>query len=154
MNYTKEIVDFNYSRNKLHLDIDLEARMFSEETNEFMTSLLEKDLVGMIDAYCDSVYVLSGSKFKILSRLFNDVHEMNAAYTYVRNATEMCHYMNSILVTDYNVKSGDLLVAFNYVVEANSHKEMEGTTGKIKKGSKWKDPKEKIAKLLMASSAK
>lgn len=150
------IAKWNYERNGLVYNNELEDRLFAEESNEFSTAftqylanpLTKLDcIVDMIDGYCDSFFVYSGTIAKQLcsnTTLTSKQYELNI--------------MNSIItevVLKHNVKVYDedkpylMDLCMQYVIEANEKKPKSKTTGKVKKGSDWVDPKTLIMELLV-----
>ena len=160
-NFYERIIKWNIVRNDLKFDPDLESDMLSEESKEFMEaykkflteSLLPafqiKVLVDMIDAYCDYYFVATGTKAKI---------GMNNHCFKYKEATSLLYLMDNQLGFMYNILNDilgnntyDILMkSLGYVIEANETKPTKrDEKGKVVKGDKWIDPKDKIEKLLL-----
>lgn len=143
------IANWNFDRNNNNFSRELEERMLQEEALEFKEALQdywkatsEKDkqkaIVDLIDAYCDFVFVLYGSEYKMLGA---DVSIDLSRYHNQSN------YMLKILQS-VGVQFTTLDKSLEYVVEANGKKGTKKVNGKIQKGSDWYDPKDKIFDLL------
>lgn len=150
-----KIAQWNYDRNNLKYDEELENKMFNEEAYEFRAALLGylsnplsklEYVVDMIDGYCDAFFVYSGTIAKQLGQvsLSSKQYELNM----------MNSYITEILIK-HNVKIYDedkpyiMDLAMNSVIEANEKKPKDKTKGKVKKGSDWVDPKVTIMDLLL-----
>lgn len=73
---TQRIIAWNRERNNLKFDIDLETQMLTEEAQEFYQA---ETLVDRIDAWCDFIFVGTGTIIKYLavkSKCFADQKEM------------------------------------------------------------------------------
>ena len=154
-----EIAKWNYDRNGLEFDRELERDMLDEEAYEFKLGLedyLRDDnlfkvlsVVEMIDAYCDFNFVLTGTISKAID-LFNvipmDVYEKQMVYmnTFIIEAL----VKHGVKVYD---KEGKSIIdyAMGYVIEANHKKCENKTTTKVEKGKDWVDPKSRIKNLLI-----
>lgn len=59
---------------------ELRVRLIQEEADEFASAVAERDLVGMIDAVCDLLYVTYGAAVSLgvdLEPFFEEVHRTN-----------------------------------------------------------------------------
>lgn len=151
MGFNLDVARWNYERNGLEANHLLEVDMFNEEYLEFDVAfrayltnnlLKEEDIVDMVDALCDSIFVDSGSKAKGIFREEN---------------TQKISYMMSIVtevLLENNINPHTVIEqSLMYVVEANNLKPKKKTDGKVSKGSKWIDPKELIRDLLFPTIA-
>ena len=132
--------------------------LVTEEIKEFYKALARQDVIEMVDAYADTLFVYYGILYK-LGNLSTSYAAMNIdvfkktvddtifALDYTRNQLET---MFSILAAAYQITDKAILdKAFDIVCEAN---EQKGTTkdqyGKTMKGPKWVNPAESIAIML------
>jgi len=153
-----EIAKWNYDRNDLECDFELEENMFDEEAYEFKIALkdyLRDDnlfkqtaVVDMIDAYCDCNFVHSGSIAKAIN---------NFMYLNVEDREKQMIYMNTFIIEAlvrhgvkvYDKKGKSIIdYAMGYVIEANKNKPKDKTKNKVEKGKDWVDPKKRIEDLL------
>ena len=153
-----EIAKWNYDRNDLECDFELEENMFDEEAYEFKIALkdyLRDDnlfkqtaVVDMIDAYCDCNFVHSGSIAKAIN---------NFMYLNVEDREKQMIYMNTFIIEAlvrhgvkvYDKKGKSIIdYAMGYVIEANKNKPKTKTKDKVEKGKDWVDPKKRIEDLL------
>jgi hypothetical protein len=153
-----EIAKWNYDRNDLECDFELEENMFDEEAYEFKIALkdyLRDDnlfkqtaVVDMIDAYCDCNFVHSGSIAKAIN---------NFSYLNVEDREKQMIYMNTFIIEAlvrhgvkvYDKKGKSIIdYAMGYVIEANKNKPKDKTKNKVEKGKDWVDPKKRIEELL------
>jgi hypothetical protein len=153
-----EIAKWNYDRNDLECDFELEENMFDEEAYEFKIALkdyLRDDnlfkqtaVVDMIDAYCDCNFVHSGSIAKAIN---------NFMYLNVEDREKQMIYMNTFIIEAlvrhgvkvYDKKGKSIIdYAMGYVIEANKNKPKDKTKNKVEKGKDWVDPKKRIEELL------
>lgn len=155
-----EITKWNYKRNKLALDVELEKAMLLEEELEFKDALLEylddsqlpqfslDAVVDMVDAYCDYSFVYTGSVAKSLGTeaWFKDCEErMKFMNSYIIEAL----LEHKVQVMDITTGKSVIDEAMQYVIDANNAKPVKKTKGKVAKGSDWVDPKEKIKESLL-----
>ena len=132
--------------------------LVTEEIKEFYKALARQDIVEMVDAYADTLFVYYGILYKLgnlstsYSAISIDVFKKTVDDTiitlnYARNQLES---MFTILAAAYKITNKTILdKAFDIVCEAN---EQKGTTkdqyGKTMKGPKWVNPAESIAIML------
>ena len=161
-----QIAKWNYKRNNLQLNVELEENMLNEEEQEFQDALKDyiisteasdvlpefKDesilwaVVDMVDSYCDYTFVYYGTMVKAMgtNHIFNIGNKQSIMNT----------LLTEILIT-HNVnmfehgKPPILDTCMEAVIEANEAKPIKKTKGKVSKGKKWKDPKERIKEILV-----
>jgi hypothetical protein len=162
-----EIAKFNYLRNELKVNRELEESMLVEEELEFKeayTAYLNliyvqtdalptmKDeaildcIVDMVDAYCDFNYVYYGSLLKFLGT--------GTIFDYTQKQTLMSTIVTEILINHgckihEQFKKPLLDKAMSFVIEANEVKPLKKTKGKVAKGKDFRDPKEDIKELIL-----
>jgi hypothetical protein len=143
------IAKWNFDRNNTNFFRDLEESMLQEEALEFKdglkayweaTSEKEKQLatVDMVDAYCDFIFVLYGTEYKMLGA---DVAIDLSRYH------NQANYMSKCLEA-LGIEYRTLNIALDLVMKANNEKGTEKVNGKIQKGAGWYDPKVKIFELM------
>ena len=156
---------WNYMRNGLKFDRDLETQMLEEEEAEFakgmkdyfeqMTcdNLFKEELVTdavveMVDAYCDFMYVYTGTCLKSIGT------ECTVDYSHKQSL--MNSVLQEILVTHgvklYDKRKAELPFieqCYSSVMDANDKKPITKTKGKVVKGSDFVDPKQQIRELLL-----
>lgn len=161
---TIDIGKWNYLRNGLEYNPELEQNMLDEEAKEFKDAFttylalttsdayyaedtLLDEVVDMIDAYCDYMYVYTGTALKSIG-----MKAIDASHT----QSVMHSVLTEVLLT-HGVRMYDgkgtlplLEEAFQYVIQANSKKPLTKTKGKVAKGKDFKDPKVLIKELLRA----
>ena len=149
------ITKWNFDRNKLVYNEELEDAMYAEEAQEFRDALLRYNdsplsqlelLVDMIDAYCDASFVYYGTVAKQIgaTKISDKNYELSIMNTYI---TE---YMINHKVLLYPQEGMPTIEqALVYVIEANNKKPKVKTKTKVKKGEDWIDPKEQILSLLL-----
>lgn len=159
-----EIGKWNYLRNGLEYDRELEQNMLDEEAKEFKDAFtaylaittsdnyytedtLLDEIVDMVDAYCDYMYVYTGTSLKAIG-----FKPIDGSHT----QSVMHSVLTEVLLT-HGVRMYDgkgtlplLEEAFQYVIEANNKKPLTKTKGKVTKGKNFKDPKVLIKELLQA----
>lgn len=156
---------WNYMRNGLKFDGELETQMLEEEEAEFSAGMkayfeqmtcdnLFKEetvtdaVVEMVDAYCDFMYVYTGTCLKSIGTLF------------ILDRSHKQSLMNSVLqeiLVTHGVKLYDKRKAelpfieqcYSFVMDANDKKPITKTKGKVVKGSNFVDPKHQIRDLLI-----
>lgn len=144
-----QIAKWNYDRENNNFDRELEERMLQEEALEFKEalemfweaiseSLTKKAKVDLIDAYCDFIFVLYGSEYKMLGA---DVSIDLSRYH------NQANYMLKVLET-IGIDSRTLNKALGFVIEANKNKGKKKVSGKIQKGATWRDPKDDIFEMM------
>lgn len=150
------ITKWNFDRNKLVYNEELEDAMYAEEAKEFRDALLAYNdnplsqlelLVDMIDAYCDASFVYYGTVAKQIgsTKLSDKNYELSIMNTYI---TE---YMINHKVLLYPQEGMSTIEqSLVYVIEANNKKPKVKTNSKIKKGADWIDPKTLIQELLLS----
>ena len=147
------IAKWNFDRNNTNFFRDLEETMLQEEALEFKDGLQDywcapsehlkqTAIVDMVDAYCDFVFVLYGTEYKMLGA---DVAIDLSRYHNQANYMSKC--LESLGI-DYKTLNKSL----ELVIEANSRKGTKKVKGKIQKGSDWYDPKDKIHDLMFGEA--
>lgn len=165
-------INWNLERNDLEFNKELETRLLSEELSEFKNALkdylklrnnliatseenndnnavddlvdeLKSKVVDMIDAVCDSYFVLFGTKAKMLGNYFPEVSNFELQISYAKDV------LKAILESDFNLsdRESDGLITESYaiVLEANKQKGKEKDEfGKVKKPESFVKPEEKI----------
>ena len=144
-----EIAKWNFDRDNNSFYRDLEENMLQEEAAEFKEALAaywnagseldtQSAIVDLVDAYCDFIFVLYGTEYKMLGAdLAIDLSR------YHNQANYMLKVLNSL-----NVSHTTLNKSLELVVKANCSKGTEKVDGKIQKGDAWRDPKEDIFELM------
>jgi len=161
-----QIAKWNYKRNNLELNVELEENMLNEEEKEFQEALKDyivsteatdtlpefKDesilwaVVDMVDAYCDYIFVYYGTMVKAMGTN----HTFN-----IGNKQSIMNTLLTEVLISHNVnmfehgKPPILDTCMEAVIEANEAKPIKKTKGKVSKGKKFKDPKEKIKEILL-----
>lgn len=155
---------WNFKRNGLGFNPELERDMLAEEAKEFKDAFvgylgittsdciytvdtLLDEVVDMVDAYCDYMYVYTGTALKALGYApIDGTHTQSVMHS----------VLTEVLLT-HGVKMYDgrgtiplLEECFQYVIEANDKKPIKKTTGKVTKGVGFVDPKVRIKELLQA----
>lgn len=146
-----KVFDWNLERDLLDKKFNpaLQAKMLSEESNEFYLAYRDNDMVGMIDAYCDFIFVLRGAQASLIATDFSDdYHAYKTALDIVNGATNQGFMILEILLKAVPISNQELDVCFGFVIEANEAKPKDTVSGKIIKGPNWRDPKEKIKALV------
>lgn len=131
----------------------------TEEIKEFYKAMAREDIVEMVDAYADTLFVYYGILYKLgnLSTSYSAINidvfkktvdDTIVTLNYVRNHLES---MFAIMGAKYGITNKTILdKAFDIVCEAN---EQKGTAkdqhGKTMKGPKWVNPAETIKQLLI-----
>jgi hypothetical protein len=141
----KQTIQWNIDRANTISSLELELKMFHEETREFWEATT---LTDRVDAYCDSQFVAVGSDFKIGTNQNETLNTM-----ILDNLNGMLCYMmlNDFKPTDEASETAvfNLLDAcYQEVLIANQLKPTERVNGKIIKGDKWYDPKYRIQALV------
>ena len=156
---------WNYIRNGLKFDRELETQMLEEEEAEFangmkayfeqMTcdNLFKEELVTdavveLVDAYCDFMYVYTGTCLKSIGT--------GITMDYSHKQSLMNSVLQEILVTHgvrlYDKRKAELPFieqCYSFVMDANDKKPLTKTKGKVVKGSDFVDPKQQIRDLLI-----
>lgn len=146
-----KIFDWNLERALLDKKFDpaLQTKMLTEESNEFYEAYKENDMVGMIDAYCDFIFVLRGAQASLIATNFGDDYgAYKVALDIVNGATNQGFMILEILMKAVPIGPVELDQCLEFVIEANEAKPKDTVSGKIIKGDKWRDPKEKIKALV------
>lgn len=162
-----DIAKFNYLRNHLELNRNLEETMLIEEETEFIDAfklylklVYEETDVGfsmkeeaildiltdMVDAYCDFMYVYYGSLLKYLGT--GEVYDKTQKQTLLSTILMEVLVGHGCKIHKQNEKPL-LDLAMSYVIKANDAKTLDKTEGKVEKGDKFIDPKEKIKNLIV-----
>jgi hypothetical protein len=157
MSLKQQIIEWNLARNSLHFDPILEAKMLSEEANEFFTA---PNLVERIREFSDFQFVLIGTKAKFFARKYENHSEVTYSYEHFKDlmewAEEAYFTMEGILTEELGRdKSFDIFdKALECVLKANQAKGIEkDTDGKVVKGDTYKSPSEAIEELLSEHSS-
>lgn len=152
----REIFDWNMVRGKLDrgFDLDLQTRMLTEESNEFYLAYKENDMVGMIDAYCDFIFVLRGAQASLIATYFgSDYLSYRLALDIVNGATNQGFMILEILNKTVPIGPVELEQCLQFVIEANNAKSFDEVNGKTVKGPNWRDPKERIKALVFGDDS-
>ena len=170
-----ETIKWNYERNKLEFKPELEIKLLTEELTEFKDNLkiyfdkaenfrtkepeeitdeetesLLGTVVDLIDAVCDSVFVLFGSKSKSIGHVFPELVNLEKEVEFTKSV------LFDILTTELGIepKSAEELISASYkaVVEANKQKgTKKDENGKVMKPENFEGPEVKIKKYLKAA---
>jgi hypothetical protein len=144
------IAQWNYNRDNINFDPELELRMLTEEAQEFKDGMLmlakadaessyDAAIVELVDAWCDYQFVMSGSIFKYLG---SDIpFDWDSIRTQER-------YMFTILNKQLGIDEATLNICLDCVITANEAKGTKKIKGKIQKGDTWRDPKDTILNIL------
>lgn len=147
------VARWNFERDNLGFDMELEVNMLAEEAQEFKDGMvdyfnavgveqLEDAIVELVDAWADFRFVLQGTKFKSLGLMAD-----------FGSADQTENYMYTCLTEEFYFLSPEILeLAFDAVVTANEEKGIAKVNGKIQKGSEWIDPKAAIRDLVSQSA--
>lgn len=147
----KRIIDWNLIRGLLDCPFNpaLQTAMLTEESREFYTAYAEDNIVDMIDAYCDFVFVLRGAQASLIATDFGeDYQAYRTALDIVNGATNQGFMLLEILCKVCPIGPNDIEECFNYVIDANDAKPRDKKSGKIIKGDAWVDPKIRIKMLI------
>ena len=159
---------WNYKRNNLSADGQLDINMFDEELSEFqeaynfyMKASLDKvaylpDLyedtiitlcADMLDAWGDAMFVADGWLSKEL--MSGTTNGINIANTHTGITLDlMLKTTNEVLMSEFVYEYFDYNKVKEFIYEANNLKPIKKTSGKVSKGKKWVDPKYAIANYL------
>jgi len=147
------IAQWNYNRDNINFDPELELRMLTEEAQEFKDGMemwfkaqsfyrdneVSEAIVEMVDAWADYQFVMSGSIFKYLG---SDIpFDWDSIRTQER-------YMFTILNKQLGIDEATLNICLDCVITANEAKGTKKIKGKIQKGDTWRDPKDTILNIL------
>jgi len=163
----KQIAKWNYDRNGLQLDVELERDMLEEEATEFRDGLkhylFESDVnilpalkgdyvldavVEMVDAYCDYTFVYYGTQVKLLGS--GKIVDVGSTQSIMHTLLTEILVTHNVTMFEYGEQPFiDMCMAD--VIEANMAKPIKKTKGKVTKGKKWIDPKDKIRQRLLDS---
>lgn len=152
----KRIYDWNLIRGLLDKAFNpaLQTRMLTEESREFHEAYAEDDIVGMVDAYCDFVFVLRGAQASLIATDFgDDYNAYRTALDIVNGATNQGFMLLEILGKVCPIGPADIEECFTYVIDANEAKPRDTKSGKIIKGEDWVDPKFRIKMLIHGTVA-
>jgi hypothetical protein len=151
-----EITKWNYKRNGLVLDRELERNMLDEEAQEFNeglimylnnTSLKLEAVVDMVDAYCDFNFVYTGT----ISKQIGDSQWIDEEKRMMYMNTYLIEILFAHGVQIFTPEGKSIIdSSIEYVIEANKKKPITKTSGKVIKGEDWVDPKEQIKELLIS----
>lgn len=159
-----EIGKWNYLRNGLEYNPELEQNMLDEEATEFKDAFtaylaittsdsyytedtLLDEIVDMVDAYCDYMYVYTGTSLKAIGSKHIDASHTQSVMHSVLTEVLLTH---GVRMYDGKGTLPLLEEAFQYVIEANNKKPLTKTKGKVTKGKDFIDPKALIKELLQA----
>mgnify|MGYP003591597048 CR=1 FL=1 len=116
--------------------------------NLFKTAAVEGAVVEMVDAYCDFMYVYTGTCLKSIGT--------DCTLDYSHKQSLMNSVLQEILVTHgvklYDKRKAELPFieqCYAYVMDANDKKPITKTKGKVVKGKDFVDPKQQIRDLLI-----
>ena len=159
-----KVANWNYPRNGLRADGQLDINMFDEEVAEFQeaykhymdaqTSLLLASKVDfedamlyicadLLDAWGDATFVADGWLNKEL--LSGSTNGINIANEHTGVTLDlMLKVTNEILMTEFVYEYFDYNKVKQFIFDANSTKPIKKTRGKVAKGMDWTDPKELI----------
>ncbi len=155
--YTQRIIDWNKERNALEFNISLEIKMLHEECREFY---MANSVVERLQEFSDFLFVWTGTTAKYGAMQLDDVHtfkQFNEMMAELRTwVDEQVNQMSSILNKELQSMELDeqqfsevVNGAMEAVIEANENKGTEkDDNGKVKKGSNYVHPKEKIESIL------
>lgn len=163
-----DVAKWNYKRNELQVEGQLDIDMFDEEFAEYQEAykvymraqedkqayipeLYEDTIIAlftdMLDAWGDAVFVAEGWLSKeLMSGSPNSINIANA-HTGV-TLDLMLKTINELMMAEFTYEMFDYNKVLDYILEANNAKPIKKTNGKVAKGKKWKDPKERIATYL------
>lgn len=147
----KRIFDWNLERGLLDKPFNpaLQTRMLTEESREFYEAYKDNDMVGLVDAYCDFIFVLRGAQASLIATDFSDDYQAyKTALDIVNGATNQGFLLLELLSKVVPVGQLDLEIAMEYVIKANEAKPPKTKDGKVIKGDDWQDPKERIKELI------
>lgn len=150
------IFDWNLERGLLDKAFNpaLQTRMLTEESREFYEAYKANDMVGMIDAYCDFIFVLRGAQASLIATDFGDDYgAYKIALDIVNGATNQGFMILELLNKSVPIGPFELEKCLEFVIEANEAKPKDTVSGKIIKGPNWKDPKEKIKALVFGDDS-
>jgi len=170
-----ETIKWNYERNKLEFKPELEIKLLTEELTEFKNHLkiyfdkvenfrskkfeeitdeetesMLDTIVDLIDAVCDSVFVLFGSKSKSIGYIFPELVNLEREVEFIKSV------LFDILTAELGIKpktAEDLIsISYKAVVEANKQKgTKKDENGKVMKPKNFEGPEVKIKKYLKAA---
>ena len=160
-----DVAKWNYPRNELNAESQLDIHMFDEEVAEFQDAYRlymklqgEKDAyipelyedtaidvcTEMLDAWGDAVFVAEGWLSKEMAN--GTPNSINIANTHTGTTLDlMLKSINEILMAEFTYEYFDYNKVTGYILTANNAKPLTKTKSKVKKGKKWVDPKEQIA---------
>ena len=159
-----DVAKWNYPRNELNADNQLDSHMFDEEVAEFQeaykhymeagTSLLQASpedfedsllyiCADLLDAWGDATFVADGWLSKEL--MSGTPNSINIANTHTGTTLDlMLKTTNEILMSEFVYEYFDYNKVKEFIFNANSMKPIKKTKGKVTKGKDWVDPKELI----------
>jgi hypothetical protein len=153
------IVDWNKKRNGLEFNPELEEALIQEEVTEFKEA---EEIVDILDAYLDTVFVLVGSVAKSTLNLgkVGDADRYEWGYGPVdefvfkgmATFSVMTRYLSGKL-REYGIPtyyhSEVIVKGLEIVTEANEKKgAQKAANGKIKKPKSFQPPEKKLEKML------
>lgn len=150
------IFDWNLVRGLLDKAFNpaLQTRMLTEESREFYEAYKANDMVGMIDAYCDFIFVLRGAQASLIATDFGDDYgAYKIALDIVNGATNQGFMMLELLNKAVPIGPVELEKCLEFVIEANEAKPKDTVSGKIIKGTNWRDPKDRIKYLVFGDDS-
>ena len=158
---------WNYMRNGLKFDAELERSMLFEEEVEFaegMKAYFEQmtcdnlfkaefvtdAVVEMVDAYCDFMYVYTGTCIKSIGMGNNFVIDCSHKQSLMNSVLQEILVIHGVKL--YDKRKAELPFieqCYSYVMDANDKKPITKTKGKVVKGNTFVDPKHQIKELLL-----
>lgn len=154
---SSRIIKWNKKRNGLDYNPQLEAKMLSEEANEFY---MADTFIDRVDAYCDFQFVAIGTQAKIKAERAYDSNTLLGSFN--SDFNDFSEYIDSteyqmlhILREDWE-RMGLYISLQQYldksleiVLEANEAKgTTKGADGKVLKGEDYKKPEDSLEELL------
>lgn len=152
------VLRWNQERDNLHLDLDLEARMLSEECKEFF---LAPSLENMLKEHADFRFVWAGTQAKMYCLKAETYAELTSNYSEYFALKQWSADMMSEMFGDIRdtlwgsskkPPSGSLQmfldIVYRIVIESNETKGKTKVNGKIVKGDDYQDPEPRIAEAL------
>jgi len=137
------IIDWNYGRNKLELDSNLEINMLAEEAKEYFDA---KTFVDRVDAVCDLIFVGVGTLAKTSNAYHLSAKELFAPIDFI--LTDFVGRVEAEGISS-EVFMGMLTESLDAVITANEEKGTDrDENGKVKKPEGFVPPEERIAEIV------
>ena len=137
------IIDWNYERNELVLDSNLEINMLAEEAKEYFDA---KTFVDRVDAVCDIIFVGVGTLAKTANAYHLSAKELFAPIDFI-----LTDFVGRVEAEGLNsdVFMQMLGESLDAVISANEEKGTEKTPdGKIKKPEGFVPPEDRITDII------